>query len=143
MTYDVVTLGEAMVRYWVPAGERIESAPVFRVGIAGAEANVAVALARMGRSVAWMSRLPANPLGTRTARALAAQGVDVSHVVWDDAGRMGTYYVELTRPPRPVTVVYDRAGSSVTQLSADTVKTSVSKKSSTITRICSSLWPLS
>jgi len=121
MTRDVLTIGESMLRYWVPAGERIESAPQFRVGVAGAEANVSVALARMGRSVTWVSRLPDNPLGHRTARALLAQGVDVSHVVWSAEGRMGTYYVELSTPPRPATVVYDRAGSATSMMTVEDI----------------------
>jgi 2-dehydro-3-deoxygluconokinase len=121
MMRDVLTVGESMLRYWVPAGERIESAPQFQVGVAGAEANVSVALARMGRSVTWISRLPDNPLGHRTARALSAQGVDVSQVIWSPAGRMGTYYVELSAPPRPATVVYDRAGSAASTMTTEDV----------------------
>lgn len=105
-----------MLRLWVPAGERIESAHRLNIGIAGAEANVAVALARMGRSSGWLSRLPDNPLGRRTARSLAAHGVDTSGISWADEGRMGTYYVELSGRPRPVTVVYDRSGSATTQM---------------------------
>jgi 2-dehydro-3-deoxygluconokinase len=75
----------------------------------------------MGRSVAWVSALPDNPLGRRAAAALAAQGVDVSHVVWSPGGRMGTYYVELSAPPRPATVVYDRAGSAISQLDPEQI----------------------
>jgi 2-dehydro-3-deoxygluconokinase len=32
---------------------------------------------------------------------------------------MGTYFVELAAPPRPVSVVYDRAGSAAAGLSPD------------------------
>ncbi len=104
MSYDLVTLGEAMLRLWVPAGQRLEDAPAYNVTVAGAEANVAIAVARAGLSVAWLSRLPASPLGRRAAREIAGHGVDVSHVIWDESGRMGTYFVELSVPPRPVSV---------------------------------------
>jgi 2-dehydro-3-deoxygluconokinase len=113
MSHDIVTIGEAMLRIWVPAGERLETAPAYRVAVAGAEANVAMAASRMGASAAWLSALPDNPLGRRAAREIAAHGVDVSGVHWTSEGRMGTYYVELSVPPRPITVVYDRADSAV------------------------------
>ena len=118
MKHDIVTVGEAMLRIWVPAGERLEDAPRYRVAVAGAEANVAMAAARMGASTAWLSSLPDNPLGSRAAREIASHGVDVSHVHWTAAGRMGTYYVELSVPPRPITVVYDRAGSAASSMDA-------------------------
>ncbi|MFV2039620.1 MAG: sugar kinase [Acidimicrobiales bacterium] len=121
MSYDLVTLGEAMLRFWVPAGQRLEDAPAFNVTVAGAEANVAIAAARAGLSVAWLSRLPDSPLGRRAARELSGHGVDVSHVVWDESTRMGTYFVELSVPPRPVSVVYDRAGSSVCALTPEDI----------------------
>ena len=121
MTYDVVTLGEAMLRLWVPPGESLEDAPSLRVSVAGAEANVAAAGARMGLATAWISRLPASPLGRRAAGALRALGVDVSYVTWDPTRRMGTYYVELSAPPRPIHVIYDRASSAASAMTVDHV----------------------
>ena len=121
MSHDLVTLGEAMLRLWVPQGERVETAPSYRVTVAGAEANVAMAAARLGLSSAWLSRLPDNPLGRRAAREIAAHGVDVSGVAWDPDGRMGTYFVELSAPPRPISVVYDRAGSAAAAMTPDDV----------------------
>lgn len=122
MSHDIVTVGEAMLRIWVPAGERLEDAPAFRVAVAGAEANVAMAAARMGARTAWISSLPDNPLGRRAAREIAGHGVDVRHVHWADTGRMGTYFVELSVPPRPITVIYDRAGSAAAALDASMIE---------------------
>ena len=121
MTYDIVGVGEAMLRLWVRAGTRLEDAPAFEVSVAGAEANVAVAASRMGASTAWLSALPSNPLGRRAARELASHGVDVSHVQWVADARMGTYYVELGVPPRPTTVVYDREGSAAAAMDSSSI----------------------
>ena len=121
MSHDLVTVGEAMLRLWVPAGERLETAPTYKVTVAGAEANVAMAAARAGLSVAWLSRLPESPLGRRAAREIAGHGVNVSHVVWDPAGRMGTYFVELSVKPRSVSVIYDRAGSAAASMTPDDI----------------------
>jgi len=132
MSHDLVTVGEAMLRLWVPPGERLEDAPVYRVTVAGAEANVAMAAARAGLSVAWLSRLPASPLGRRAAREIAGHGVDVSHAVWDPAGRMGTYFVELSVKPRPVSVIYDRAQSAAAAMTPDDIAWDVVESARTV-----------
>lgn len=110
--FQVVTLGEAMLRLSVRPGDRLEDAAAFDVHVAGSEANVAYALARMGVRSGWASALPRNPLGERIASTLRAGGVDVAPLVWLDRGRVGTYFVQLGSPPRPTTVTYDRAGSA-------------------------------
>ena len=119
MGYDLVTLGETMVRLTPPAGERLEQATQFDIEIGGAESNLAVALARLGKRVAWLSRLPENPLGTQTVRALRQHGVDTSWVVWTKQGRMGLYFLEYGSPPRSVRLWYDRAGSAASQMTPD------------------------
>lgn len=119
MSYDVVTLGEAMLRLSVPAGRRLENTEQLDLHIAGAEANTAIALAQLGRSVTWVSSLPQGSLGHRVTRELRAHGVDVSHVRWTTEKRMGIYYVELAAPPRPVSVIYDRAGSAAAAMRSE------------------------
>lgn len=102
-----------MIRFSVRPGLRIEDAPAYDVNVAGAEANVAFALSRMGVSSAWASVLPENALAQRIATTLRSGGVDLAPLVWVESGRVGTYFVELATPPRPTTVTYDRGGSSM------------------------------
>lgn len=113
---DVVTLGEAMLRLTVPAGQTLETSPAFQVYAAGSEANVAVTLARLGTSAGWISRLPATALGRRIAAELRAHGVDVSRVLWSAQGRVGLYFVEPAPPPRRYRLLYDRAASAFTEI---------------------------
>ena len=115
---DVVTLGEAMLRFSVRPGDLIETAAAYDVHVAGAEANVAFALARMGVRSGWISSLPPNPLGHRVATTLRSAGVDVDSVVWVE-GRLGTYFVQLGDPPRPTVVTYDRSGSTMALATPD------------------------
>jgi 2-dehydro-3-deoxygluconokinase len=110
---QLVTLGEAMLRLSVRPGDRLEDAPSFDVHVAGSEANVAYAAARVGLRAAWMSILPDNPLGHRIAKTLSAGGVDTSLVRWETGGRLGLYFVELGAAPRPISVTYDRAASTM------------------------------
>jgi 2-dehydro-3-deoxygluconokinase len=118
---DLVTFGEALLRLTVPVGDRLERTTTLSVSIAGSEANVAIALARMGRRTAWFSSLPDSILGRRVAGELARQGVDVSEVRSVDGGRLGVYFVELARKPRPTTVLYDRSASTAAGMSIEDV----------------------
>src|SRR2546421_12052253 len=108
-----------MLRLSVRPGDRIEDAPALEVHVAGSEANVAYAAARVGLRSAWVSALPDNPLGHRVATALMAGGVDTSLVRWVPNARLGLYFVELASAPRPISVTYDRAGSAMARASVD------------------------
>ena len=59
--FDVTTLGEMLIRLSVPSGERLQSARGLEMHPAGAEANVATLLARLGRRSHWTGALPKNP----------------------------------------------------------------------------------
>jgi 2-dehydro-3-deoxygluconokinase len=112
LEFEVVTMGETMLRLSPPAHGRLEHADTLDLHVGGAESNVAVALARLGRRVAWVSALPDTPLGRRVSGAVAAAGVDVSGVRFTPDGRVGLYFVEFGSAPRATEVYYDRAGSS-------------------------------
>lgn len=114
--YDVVTLGETMIRLSPPRWQRLEQAEILEVVVGGAESNVAVCLGRLGLRVAWVSCLPTNPLGRRIAQTLSAHGVDVSHVRWVEGGRVGVYFVEYGYGWRATNVYYDRADSAMSKM---------------------------
>jgi 2-dehydro-3-deoxygluconokinase len=114
--YDVLTVGETMLRLSPPGWQRLEQAASLEVQVAGAESNVAVLLSRLGLRTAWVSRLPDNPLGRRIAQALRAHGVDTAHIVWVPEGRVGTFFVEFAPPPRATSVIYDRQHSAMSAM---------------------------
>jgi 2-dehydro-3-deoxygluconokinase len=118
---DVLTLGETMVRL-VPKGfTRLEEAQELECRTGGSESNVAVALARLGMRAAWISKLPANPLGVMIERRIRSFGVDTSRVLWEENGRAGVYFIEPAAPPRRARVLYDRAHSSASRMSPEEI----------------------
>src|ERR1700675_1035066 len=119
--YDLVTLGEVLLRLAIPAPARVETVRQLDVQIGGAEANVAATVARLGLRTAWISRLPANAWGERVLRELAGCGVDCRHVRQIDGARMGLYFLEFGVPPRPIRVLYDRRDSAFARLTVDDV----------------------
>ena len=111
--YDVVTLGESMLRLTPPGLLRLEQTRSLDIEVAGSESNTAVGLARLGLKTCWLSRLPNNALGHLAAGELARHGVDTRHVCWTDDARMGLYFVEQGAKPRGAQVIYDRRDSAV------------------------------
>lgn len=116
MSYDIVTFGETMIRLTPPGLNRLETADTLELHVGGSESNTAIGLARLGCRVAWLSRLTNNPLGKLIAGKIAEHGVDVSHIVWTDADRVGTYYLERGSLPRTTQVIYDRQNSAVSRM---------------------------
>jgi 2-dehydro-3-deoxygluconokinase len=113
MPSDLVAFGEAMVRLSPPNFRRLENAHTLDVQVGGAELNTAVALARLGRSAAWVSRLTDNPLGRLVANRAREAGVAVDHVLWTPEDRVGVYFVEFGAAPRASGVLYDRKGAAI------------------------------
>lgn len=113
---ELVTFGEAMLRLAAPGQRRLEQTNSLEVTVGGAELNVAAGVSRLGLSTEWVSSLPDNALGRKVRNKAREFGVDLSHVGWDKAGRMGLFYVEYGASPRASSVLYDRARSAFAEL---------------------------
>lgn len=119
--FDVVSLGESMLRLSVPTGRRLDDTRSLELEIGGAESNVCVALARLDRRVGWVGRLPDQALGNAVLRALRADGVDVSAARRVPGARLGTYFIEYATQPRSIQVIYDRADSAAAHMTPDDI----------------------
>ena len=117
-SYDVITLGETMLRFTPPSLKRIEQATSFELEVGGSESNLAIGLARLGFKVLWLSRLTDNALGRLIERTIARYGVDTSRVIWTEADRVGLYFLEEGKAPRNSLVIYDRKNSAMSQMRA-------------------------
>ena len=115
-----VCFGEIMLRLSPPGFERLFQSPLLQATFGGGEANVAVSLAQFGCDSSYVTRLPANPIGDAAVRTLRAEGVNVEHVV-RGGSRVGIYFAETGASQRPSTVVYDRAGSAVSELTPGSI----------------------
>jgi 2-dehydro-3-deoxygluconokinase len=85
VSVDVLCVGETMAAVAPADGAGIEAATSFVVHPAGAESNVAHALAGLGHTAGWVSALGVDPLGNRILAELRASGVDVSLVRRNEA----------------------------------------------------------
>ncbi|WP_221933689.1 sugar kinase [Aeromicrobium piscarium] len=106
---EVLTAGETMTA--IRCDQLLRLGGRASVSIAGAESNVAIAMARLGHRVAWSGRVGGDESGELILRTLAAEGVDTSTVVRDDAAATGLLIFEQ-RLPDVTRVEYHRAGSA-------------------------------
>ncbi len=111
----IVTFGELMMRLSPPGVQRIEQSQTLERYFGGAEANVAVSLAKFGMHSLYITCLPDNPIGDAALAELHRHGVDVSRIL-RGGERMGLYYAEGGASQRPSKVIYDRAGSAFTSI---------------------------
>lgn len=119
--FDVVSLGETMLRLTPHTHVRLDQATQFNIEVGGTESNTLVGLSRLGLKCTWLSRLPASPLGRLVTEGLNRHGVNTDYVRLCDDRRMGLYFYEDASRPRRAQVIYDRKDSAAASLSREDI----------------------
>jgi len=120
--FDLMSLGECMIRLSPPGHGRIEFANNLEVWVGGGEYNVAHGLARLGLRTGFFSRLVDNPLGRHILNHGRAAGMNMDHVVlakYDGVGRVdriGLNFTEVGTGVRGSMTVYDRGHSAASNI---------------------------
>lgn len=107
--------GEVMLRFSPPSDTSWLEQHHVQVNLAGAECNVAVALAKWGMPVKYCTALPANNVSQSILKFLRDKGIDVSAVQFSGS-RVGVYYIEHGTDLKQGGVIYDRRYSSFGEL---------------------------
>ncbi|KMS89879.1 hypothetical protein ACZ91_18100 [Streptomyces regensis] len=89
MSAGLVTFGEALASFRTSSG-KLRHATTVDVGIAGAEATVAVGVSRLGAPATWMGRIGADEPGALVLTRLREEGVDTSAAITDRQAPTGT-----------------------------------------------------
>ena len=111
---EVLTFGETLVGFRTEGSLRLPG--MLQADVRGAESNVAIGLARLGHSVAWVSRVSVDAYGDEVLRALRSEGVDVGGVVRDE--RPTGLMLIQQRTADVAVVEYRRSGSAASGLVA-------------------------
>lgn len=109
----ILCCGEPLVVVTPHAGDDLVTAHELSIGVAGAELNVALHLARLGLDVGFAGAVGADPFGERIRAALVAEGVDdgALHVVADRP--TGVYFKQTAaEASEGSSVHYYREGSA-------------------------------
>ena len=125
--YDVVALGEPLVEF---NQARADDVRAWRQGYGGDTSNMAIAAARLGARVAYVTRLGDDAFG-RLFRALwSAEGVALDGVATDPEAPTGVYFV--THGPSGHAFSYLRAGSAASRLAPSNLPLDVIRASRTL-----------
>ena len=108
----IVTFGEIMLRLAPEGYLRFVQANRFQATFGGGEANVAVALANLGCSASFVSKMPTHEIGQLCVNSLRYYGVDTSNIL-RGGERLGVYYCEKGASQRASKVIYDRKNSAI------------------------------
>jgi 2-dehydro-3-deoxygluconokinase len=111
----IVTFGEIMLRLSPPDHLRYVQARSFDAIYGGGEANVAVSVANYGLPVEYVTRLPENDIGDACENYIRQFGVGTQHIV-RGGNRLGIYFLETGAVQRGSKVIYDRAGSALSEI---------------------------
>jgi 2-dehydro-3-deoxygluconokinase len=114
LSTDLFTFGESLSVFISSDTDSVMSATKFERVTAGAEVNVAVALARLGLKAQYFSRFGNDQLGSVMLADIEAEGVDVSL-----AKRVDSFTGAMVRNPgktAPVEISYLRKGSAASTI---------------------------
>jgi len=116
-----VAFGEIMMRVTPEGFLRFRQAipGTLEVTFGGGEANVCASLATFGAPTRYVTALPTHALADSCVADLRSLGVDTSHILRRDDGRLGIYFLETGANQRSSNVIYDRAGSAVSLAGPD------------------------
>ncbi len=127
--FDLLALGEIMLRLSAPNNERIIRGDMFEKGAGGSELNIVSGVSLLGLRTGVITKLPNNQLGTFIKNRVRFYSVSDDYIVYDRSAdtRLGVYYYENGAHPRKPCVVYDRRNSSINTLRIEELPESMFK----------------
>ena len=116
---DIVALGEAMVEFNQTKNQPVDALPMYLQGFGGDTSNAAIAAARAGARVAYLSRLGTDRWGDRLMALWQRENVDTTSVLRDAQAPTGMYFVSHDAQGHHFS--YARAGSAASRMQSQDV----------------------
>ncbi len=114
--FDIVAIGEPLIEF---NQARAADPNVYVQGFGGDTSNMAIAAARLGARVGYITRLGADGFGRMLLDLWAREGVDASGVAIDGEAPTGVYFV--THGAHGHQFSYRRAGSAASRMRPETL----------------------
>jgi 2-dehydro-3-deoxygluconokinase len=111
----VLSFGELLLRISPDEGGDWLKENLFPFYIAGAELNVATALALWNVPAKYITALPENDMSRQIVHHLAQQKIDMSPVLYQ-GNRLGLYFLTKGKDLKNDALIYDRAHSAFSEL---------------------------
>lgn len=116
---DIVALGEAMVEFNQTSNQSADEPPSYLQGFGGDTSNAAIAAARAGARVAYLSRLGTDRWGDRLMALWQRENIDTTTVLRDTQAPTGMYFVSHDAQGHHFS--YARAGSAASRMQSQDV----------------------
>lgn len=113
-TLDIVALGEAMVEFNQRPHEQADDAPLYQQGFGGDTSNAAIAAARAGARVTYLTRLGTDRWGDRLMDLWQRENVATTAVQREPQAPTGLYFVSHDAQGHHFS--YARAGSAASRM---------------------------
>ena len=113
-TLDIVALGEAMVEFNQTPGQASDEPPMYLQGFGGDTSNAAIAAARAGARVGYLTRLGTDRWGDHLMDLWRRENVDTNTVLRDAQAPTGMYFVSHDVQGHHFS--YARAGSAASRM---------------------------
>lgn len=128
--FDIIGMGEVMLRLSPPNKEIISQSETFEKNAGGSELNVVSGAAMLGVRTAIVTKLPKNKMGNFIRNKIRYTNVSDDYIIYDDSEkkRLGLYYYESGVYPRKSSVIYDRSGSSMCSLKLEEINGDIYNK---------------
>lgn len=118
---DVLLVGEPMGMFIAEEYTDLMDVNKFSRGIAGAEVNVSIGLARLGYNVSYATKIGKDPFGTYIAKYLKDEHIGTELITFDSFYNTGLQMKSKVEKGDPE-VAYYRRGSAFSTLSIDDIK---------------------
>ena len=115
MKLDIVALGEPLIEFNQTKAQ--ENGADYRLGHGGDTSNAAIAAARQGARVGYLTALGADAFGDAFMDLWTRENVDASRVIRDPSAHTGVYFV--THGPKGHVFSYLRAGSAASRMAPE------------------------
>ncbi|MFU0782572.1 MAG: Sugar or nucleoside kinase, ribokinase family [Thermoanaerobacterium thermosaccharolyticum] len=123
---EVLLVGEPMALFIAEEEGTLDRVNKFTKALAGAEANVAIGLSRLGHTVKYITRLGNDPFGKYIYEKLLEENIDVSSIKFTDEYPTGFMIKSKTSEGDP-DIFYFRRGSAASHVTPDDIDCDVSQ----------------
>ena len=120
---DVVTLGEVLIQLNATSNGPLRHVTYFEKHAAGAEANFAIGMTRLGFKAGIILRVRDDEFGIYVINLLRGEGLDISKIKYEKEAPNGVYFIQRNYPiPGKSSVLYYRKGSAASKMSIDDIE---------------------
>lgn len=118
MSLDFLSFGEPLVGFYPSEGSSIVDSPLVAKTWGGDTSNFALGVARLGRSVSYLTRVGDDPFGGGFIKLWESNGVDVSLVEVDRSRKTGLYFVSFDGTRHSLAYYRKDSAASAVEISA-------------------------